>query len=97
MPQMTSIQNLSNARQDALRSRLKKIEGQARGIQKMMDDDRDCVAIVEQIASMRAAVTSLHGEMLESFAIHCLNHPEESSGATESVSKMVKLLVKHSR
>ena len=94
---MTSIQELPDEQQDALRMRLKKIEGQARGIQKMMDDGRDCVAIIEQMASMRAAMASLNGEMLESFAIHCIRNPEDAPDATESVEKMVRILVRNTR
>ena len=94
---MTSIQELPQKEQDALRVRLKKIEGQARGIQKMLDDGRDCVAVIEQMASMRSAVASLNGEMLEVFALHCLRNPECSPDPNASVEKMVHILVRNTR
>jgi DNA-binding FrmR family transcriptional regulator len=94
---MTSILDLPDVQQQAIRLRLKKIEGQARGIQKMMDEGRDCVAIIEQIASMRAAMASLTGEMLESFAINCIRNPDDAEDATDAVQKMVRILVRNSR
>ncbi|MGB3330396.1 MAG: metal-sensitive transcriptional regulator [Thermomicrobiales bacterium] len=94
---MTSVQDLPQEQQNALRARLKKIEGQARGIQKMMDDDRDCVGIIEQMASMRAAITSLNGEMLEAFAIYCLRNPDQAPDPADSIEKMVRVLVRNAR
>ena len=44
------------ATKDELQKRLKRIEGQVRGVQKMLDEDRDCHEIVQQLSAIRSAV-----------------------------------------
>ena len=94
---MASISDLPTEQQQDLINRLKKIEGQARGIQKMIEDGRDCSAVMDQMVSVRSAVASLNGEMLEAFALHCLNNPEAYPSPQAAVEQMVKTLVRHSR
>jgi len=78
-------------------ARLKRIEGQAKGIQKMIEDDRDCVEVMNQVAAVRAAVTALSGEMVETFALHCLQHPEEFASPHQAVEQAVRALVRGGR
>jgi len=94
---MASISDLSASQRQDLTNRLKKIEGQARGIQKMIDDGRDCMAVMDQMSSIKSAVASLNGEMLEAFALHCLSHPEDYPSPQAAVEQMVKTLVRHTR
>jgi DNA-binding FrmR family transcriptional regulator len=94
---MASISDLPESQRHDLTNRLKKIEGQARGIQKMIDDGRDCLAIMDQMASVKSAVASLNGEMLEAFALHCLSHPDDYPSPQAAVEQMVKTLVRHTR
>lgn len=94
---MASISDLPETQRHNLVTRLKKIEGQARGIQKMIDDGRDCQAILDQMSSVKSAVASLNGEMLEAFALHCLSHPEQYPNLEAAVEQMVKTLVRHTR
>ncbi|HEX9068086.1 MAG TPA: metal-sensitive transcriptional regulator [Ktedonobacterales bacterium] len=56
----------------ALATRLKSIEGQARGIQRMLEDDRDCQAIFEQLTALRAAAHAVAMEALVVFGRSCL-------------------------
>lgn len=50
--------DLTHAAEDkpALQARLRRIEGQIRGLQKMLDDDRDCREVIQQLAAVRAAI-----------------------------------------
>jgi DNA-binding FrmR family transcriptional regulator len=63
---------LDDPTRTALVTRLKSIEGQARGIQRMIEDTRDCQEILDQLAALRAATHAVTMQALESFALHCL-------------------------
>ncbi len=94
---MPSIDRLPADERAEIISRLKRIEGQAKGIHKMVDDGRDCVAILDQVASIKAAVNALSGEMLEMFALHCLSHPEDFPSAEKAIEEMVRVVVRTGR
>lgn len=79
---MVTTTNLEIAVQTVLMSRLKSIEGQARGIQRMLEEGRDCQEILDQLAALRAASHAVSMQALEAFALHCLR---ESPGAPEQV------------
>lgn len=66
----------------SLTTRLKSIEGQARGIQRMLEDGRECAEILDQLAALRAASHAATMQALESFALHCLR---ESSATPEAM------------
>lgn len=86
---MTSINQLSAATRDDIIQRLKRIEGQARGIQRMVEEGRDCQDIMNQIVAMRAATHSLSIELLEHAALHCLRNAEEYGSPDQAVAQMV--------
>lgn len=91
---MPSVRNLPNEDlQDAL-GRLQRIEGQARGIQKMIEDDRDCVDVMNQIAAVKAAVNSLSASLFETYALYCVRHPDAFSSQEENIQAIVKTLVR---
>jgi DNA-binding FrmR family transcriptional regulator len=94
---MPSITTLSADDRDDFVARLKRIEGQARGIQKMIDDGRDCLDVMQQLSATRSAINSLSAEMLEAFALHCLRHPEEFSSPDTAVEQMVQAVVRSAR
>lgn len=94
---MPSIHNLPPEERAEMVARLKRIEGQAKGIQKMIDEGRDCVDVMNQVAAVRAAVTALSGEMLEVFALRCLKHPEEFPSPEQAVEQAVRALVRGGR
>jgi len=91
---MPSIQNLPIEERTEMIARLKRVEGQAKGIQKMIDEGRDCVDVMNQIAAVKAAVTALSGEMLEAFALHCLKHPDEFASPEKAIEQAVRALVR---
>jgi DNA-binding FrmR family transcriptional regulator len=57
--------------QRELLSRLRRIEGQARGVQRMIEEGRDCSQIVQQLASMRAATHSASLFLIRHYAREC--------------------------
>ena len=84
------------ARSDMI-ARLKKIEGQARGIQKMVEDGRDCSAIIDQVASIKSAVNSLSGAILEVYAVHCLTNAAGAASPTQEIEEAVRVIVRAGR
>lgn len=57
--------------------RLKKIEGQVRGVIRMMKDDRDCEEIIVQLIAIRSGITRLMIERLKERLIECLKEKED--------------------
>jgi len=57
---------------DSLLARMKKIEGQAKGIQRMIEDDRYCIDIVQQLTALSAAVDEVSLLILESHIEGCV-------------------------
>jgi DNA-binding FrmR family transcriptional regulator len=94
---MPSIDRLPADERAEIVNRLKRIEGQAKGIYKMVEEGRDCIAILNQVASVKAAVHALSGEMLEMFALHCLSHPEDFPSAEKAIEEMVRVVVRTGR
>ena len=62
-------------------SRLKSIEGQARGVQRMLEEQRDCQEILDQLAALRAATHSVTMQALECFSLECLRESNEPPDA----------------
>lgn len=56
-------------------SRLKKVEGQVRGVQQMVSDERQCVDILMQLAAVRSAVDSVALLVLENYTHLCMLDP----------------------
>jgi DNA-binding FrmR family transcriptional regulator len=63
---------LTEAQRVPLVARLKSIEGQARGIQQMLEANRDCQEIMDQLAALRAASHAVTMQALQIFALRCL-------------------------
>ena len=61
----------AESRENLIR-RLKRIEGQVRGIQRMVEENRDCRDVVVQLAAVKAAVASLNTLVAETYARECL-------------------------
>jgi DNA-binding FrmR family transcriptional regulator len=62
----------------AILARLKRIEGQVRGIQTMVENDRDCGEILQQLTAVRSAVHGASVEVLENYAETCMLGEDET-------------------
>ena len=60
--------------------RLRRIEGQVRGLQGMVDDDRYCIDVLTQISAVTRALQSVALEMLDEHLGHCVREAMESGG-----------------
>lgn len=61
-----------SATRDQLQTRLRRIEGQVRGVSKMVDEDRYCIDVLTQISAIRAALDKVALGLLDDHARHCL-------------------------
>ena len=67
--------------------RLSRIEGQVRGLSKMVDEDRYCIDIVTQISAVRAALRRVEEEVLKDHVSHCVEHAIASGDKIGSASE----------
>jgi len=81
---------------DQLLTRLRRIEGQLRGVQNMISEERDCKEILQQLASIRSATQGATMAILESYLTVCmLEHPAEDQLQREQLmSELLFLLGK---
>ena len=72
--------------------RLGRIEGQVRGLSRMVEDDRCCIDIVTQIAAVRAALRRVEEEVLRDHVAHCVEHAVASGSKAEQRRKIAELM-----
>jgi DNA-binding FrmR family transcriptional regulator len=72
--------------------RLSRIEGQVRGLARMVEEDRYCIDIVTQISAVRAALRRVEEEILRQHIAHCVEHAIESGSAAEQRKKVAELM-----
>ena len=76
-------------------TRLKRSEGQLRGIQKMMEEERDCVDIITQLTAVRSSVDRIIELMITESLTSCMNDPlDDPQAQKERLEKAVKYLIK---
>ena len=76
-------------------TRLKRSEGQLRGIQKMIEDERDCVDIITQLTAVRSSVERVIELMITENLTEGLNHPlDDPKAQKERLEKAVQHLIK---
>lgn len=72
--------------------RLGRIEGQVRGLARMIEQERYCIDVVTQIAAVRAALRRVEEEVLRDHVGHCVEHAIASGDAKEQRQKVKELL-----
>jgi DNA-binding FrmR family transcriptional regulator len=77
--------------------RLSRIEGQVRGLSKMVDEDRYCIDIVTQISAVRAALRRVEEEILRDHVAHCVEHAISSGNKADQREKISELMAVISR
>ena len=76
----------------SVQKRLGRIEGQVRGLSKMVDEDRYCIDIVTQISAVRAALRRVEEEVLRDHVAHCVEHAITSGNKTDQREKITELM-----
>ena len=77
---------------DAIKKRLHRIEGQVRGIERMVEDDRYCIDVLTQIAAVNTALESLAFRILDDHVNHCVAGALASGDPVEAATKSKELL-----
>ena len=91
------IQNLEA--KEKLIQRLRRIEGQVRGVQSMLDEERDCREIMQQLAAIHSAVQGSSRIFLQEYATTCLveldenGHPENDPALREKRQKIIQDMI----
>ena len=72
--------------------RLSRIEGQVRGLARMVVDDRYCIDVVTQLAAVSAALRRVEEEILRDHVAHCVEHAIASGNKGEQRRKVAELM-----
>lgn len=82
--------------EQAIKNRLKRVEGQIRGILRMMDENKDCKEIITQLSASRSAIDRTIGVIVSANLVECIRNKDGSEERTdeEIVREAVDLLVK---
>jgi CsoR family transcriptional regulator, copper-sensing transcriptional repressor len=81
----------------SVQKRFSRIEGQVRGLSRMVDEDRYCIDIVTQISAVRAALRRVEEEVLKDHVAHCVEHAIASSDKADQRKKISELMEVMSR
>jgi CsoR family transcriptional regulator, copper-sensing transcriptional repressor len=81
----------SDAKSSTLK-RLNRIEGQVRGLGRMVEGDRYCIDIVTQISAVRAALRRVEEEVLRDHVAHCVEHAITSGNRADQRKKIAELM-----
>ncbi|MBO9129141.1 metal-sensitive transcriptional regulator [Bacillus sp. 165] len=80
---------------DPIKNRVKRMEGQLRGILKMMEENKDCKEVITQLSAVRSAVDRTVGVIVSSNLVECVLEADKNIEKTdELIKEAVNLLVK---
>jgi DNA-binding FrmR family transcriptional regulator len=83
---------MAGADKSKLLNRLNRIEGQVRGVARMVEDGRYCIDVLTQIRAVRAALVRVESEMLKAHLDHCIEDAIVSGDAAEQRKKAGELI-----
>jgi len=86
------VTTISATAREKLIKRLQRIEGQARGVSRMIEENRDCYDIITQLAAIRGAAHQVSVMIVEEYAMNCLHNPDQSNSPDEAITKLVHAL-----
>ncbi|KOO46163.1 metal-sensitive transcriptional regulator [Priestia koreensis] len=80
---------------DQTKNRLKRAEGQVRGVLRMMEEQKDCKDVVTQLSAIRSAVDRTIAQIVATNLEHCITEAQEEGGDTSKVvEEAISLLIK---
>ena len=78
-------------------ARLSRLEGQVRGVARMIEDERYCIDVITQVQAIKAALNRVEEEILKDHVAHCVEHAIRSGDAEEQRAKINELMAVMSR
>ena len=96
MAEATTDERGYSATKDQLQKRLRRIEGQVRGVEKMVDEERYCIDVLTQIGAIQAALDKVALGLLDDHAHHCVMgaDPDTRDDMTEELMSAVGRLMR---
>jgi CsoR family transcriptional regulator, copper-sensing transcriptional repressor len=83
---------MQNEAKAAVLKRLSRIEGQVRGLGRMVEEDRYCIDIVTQVSAVRAALRRAEEEILRDHVAHCVEHAIASGDKDDQRQKIAEII-----
>ncbi len=83
---------MRDALKTSVRKRLNRIEGQVRGLSRMVEEDRYCIDVITQIGAVRAALSRVEEELLRDHVGHCVEHAISSGDKADQRRKVAELM-----
>ncbi|WP_239985003.1 metal-sensing transcriptional repressor [Sporolactobacillus pectinivorans] len=91
-PEKSPAEPRTSAEKQKIVNRLKRVEGQIRGVQKMVEDDRYCVDILIQLSAAQAALQKIGFSVLERHTKSCVSQAIEEGHGSEQINELLKVL-----
>ena len=88
---------VTQAHQRTLLQRLTRIEGQVRGITRMIEQQRYCVDVLNQMSAVHAALDAVSAQLLEDHTRGCVQHAIKSGGGEQAIGELMRIVRKLSR
>lgn len=88
---MTTEENTPVSREVIIK-RLRRVEGQIRGLQKMVAEERDCESIITQLAAVRSAIDSAGALVLSNFMTLCFNKTQNEKTDKEPMNALARVI-----
>ncbi len=85
---------LSPQAQKEMLTRLRRIEGQARGVQRMLTEDRDCLDILTQLAALRSATHNAGVALTQHVATQCIHQAGQDEAPGDALQSLVEVLLR---
>ena len=73
-------------------ARLKRIEGQVRGLVRMLEEDRYCIEVLHQMQAVKSALSRAESELLKQHAAHCVEEAIATGNTTDQREKVAELI-----
>lgn len=81
----------------ALVQRLRKVEGQVRGVARMVEEDRYCIDVLVQIAAIRSALNAVGQNLIEGHVRHCVAKALQSGNGEHAIQELLDVLAQFTR
>jgi DNA-binding FrmR family transcriptional regulator len=88
---MSDIEQEIKASRELLLRRLKRVEGQIRGIQKMIAEDRDCVSLIVQLAAVRSGIEGAGALVLNNYMRLCFHKGPNAESDMKSLARAISV------
>jgi DNA-binding FrmR family transcriptional regulator len=85
------------AEKDEIINRLRRVEGQIKGIQKMVDEGQFCGDILIQIAAARSALNNAGGLILENYIKNCLKVSPDGKAEENDLNQLIDIMLKYTK